>query len=418
MARRPRLAGLFVASAVLVAAYGWCALRLVPPMEDHDWDFQSSAYGLIYSGKPLTVTDRGVLYSFCDPPFLSFQIGLVALARGTLDGLAYHYQAAVALREREGVFPSEASWRAAAEQSKDRFFESPHLPESRLPNLLLAAACLPLFFLVLERLTGSAMLAVVGSLVFWTLPETVVRFSSGSHVPLAIFCALLMVQGALRHNPRLLWWASAFGAFAKGKQLVVVPLAIAVWAGLQSRSASWPQRLRTMATHPAALGWVAGTSLLVAYGLWVHPAAFWRDYLMTHGVHRLLHIGTSQEYPEILGLWRQFHQVHGALFLPLAMIGTTWWLRRSWQDRRAEGAIALWVVVGAVIFSLIDWRQTKHLMTIVPAMVMAIMSWTSSQRGWRRRLLLGALALLITHNLWRLAASGGDLLSLHPTGDW
>src|SRR3989338_1732743 len=120
--------GLFVLLSAL-------AVAVVPPMLDHDWDSQSPAYALMHTGRPTAVTDRGVLTSFCAPPLLSVQIGLVALLHGSLDALAYHYEMAQQLRAAYGDRPPEAIWQAAARQSQQRFPAHPHLLETRTPTL-------------------------------------------------------------------------------------------------------------------------------------------------------------------------------------------------------------------------------------------------------------------------------------------
>ena len=402
--------GLFVLLSAL-------AVAVVPPMLDHDWDSQSPAYALMHTGRPTAVTDRGVLTSFCAPPLLSVQIGLVALLHGSLDALAYHYEMAQQLRAAYGDRPPEAIWQAAARQSQQRFLADPHLLETRTPTLCYATATLPLLYLILESLTASPGLSAVGCLLYFTFPEALVRSAHGGYTAIAIFWLLVTCWGFLRGDGRTTALGSAVGVLAK-TQTVFLPLAIAGWVGLREARGTIVGRLRVIGRHPAVLGGLAGAALLAVYGWWADPRAFWDDYVLGHLWNRLAHVDTGGSYPSVIQLWRQFDVVLGRPFLPLAAGSVVWLLARSWRTGDRTGVIAGWAIVGAVLASVVDWRQTKHLMPIVPALVMAAMALIARQRGLVRGLLVGVLAVVILHNVWRLAGAWPDLLTLHPTGDW
>ena len=406
------------ACALLYSILTVCAFRLIPPMLDHDWDSQSNAYGFIHTLTPLTVTDRGVLYYLADPPLLGFQIGLVALAKGSLNELAYHYKMAEALKATQGIFPLESAWHVAADQSRHRFLADPHLLETRIPTLFFATATLPILFGLLQRLTQSSTLSAIGCLLYFTFPQILVQSSNGGYTAMAIFFLLIIANGYLQSHRQTILWGSFFAAIAKNPQTVVLPLAIALWAGLRETRGSVLVRLRAMAVHPTLVGFFMGMVCFFVYGLVVSPPAFWQDYIRGHFLNRLLHIDTGGVYPSVGSLWRQFNQVQGFPFLPLAIFCVAWMLVQTWRQHSPQGAIPLWVILGAILFSIIDWRQTKHLTYIVPALVMATMGFIAHQRGKLRWSFLGLVGFVIFYNIWRIAGSGGDLLALHPTGDW
>ena len=418
--KKDRFRWIFLGSACLLLymALAVSALHLVPPMMDHDWDSQSGAYGLIHTGAPLAVTDRGVFYFFANPPLLSFHIGLVALLRGSLDRLAYHEEMARALEKSYGAHPTESAWGEAVEQSRQRFLAEPHLLETRTPTLFFAVATLPLLFGILQGLTRSLWLSAMGCLLYITFPEVWVRSSHGGWTAITVFFLLAIAYGYFRDDRKILLWGGFFAAVAKSKEAVLLPLALALWRGFREIQGPVRSRIQAMATHPALLGFGAGTVLFFGYGLWVSRQAFWTDFVRGHVWNRLFHIHTGGSYPSVVGLWWQFSKVQGFPFLPLAALSVAWLLIWSWRRRSLDGAMALWAILGSITFSVVDWRQTKHLIQLVPALVMAIMKVLSQHRGILRWGLLGLVSFLIIRNAWLLFSFRGHWLALHPTGDW
>lgn len=406
-----------LASIFLFTILFLCALFLVPPMLDHDWDSQSGAYGLIHTLTPLTVTDRGVLYYFCDPPFLSFQIGLVALARGSLDKLAYHYEIAKHLKAKQGALPDASDWREASRQTREHFLRDPHLLETRIPTLFFATATLPFLFVLLKELTQSLALSAVGCLLYFTFPEVLVRFSYGGYTATAVLLLLIIIYGHLKADRRTLWLGSFLGAIAK-RHIVILPLALALWSGIRETGGSLRARLWGMVTHPASAGYLLGTFVFFGYGFLVHPDAFWQDHVRETLWNRLFHINTESSFPSVKELWLQFNQMLGFPFLPLAVFSVVWLWNRSRRTHPPLSAIPLWIIIGSIVFSIVDFRQTKHFIYIVPALVMATMCFIAHQRGKLRWSLLVVVGFVIVSNSWRIWGSLGNLLALHPTGNW
>jgi len=60
-----------LAIALFLAAFGMffhSATRVVPPMEDHDFDVLGCGYSLVTRGEPLLVSDHRTVYQFSHPP--------------------------------------------------------------------------------------------------------------------------------------------------------------------------------------------------------------------------------------------------------------------------------------------------------------------------------------------------------------
>jgi len=81
----------------------------------------------------------------------------------------------------------------------------------------------------------------------------------------------------------------------------------------------------------------------------------------------------------------------------ITMLGGLLLLRKWIQDGQYL-LIALWGLVGAIAFSLVDWRMSKHMLQLVPAAsVFAIILYEKADQSQRHWLLAGyVLALFVS----------------------
>lgn len=211
------------------------------------------------------------------------------------------------------------------------------------------------------------------------------------------------------------------------------------------------KRLARAAAHPAVLGFLLATAAFVAYGAAIDWPAFCADYLRHHLIDRVVHHNPLgyQGYPSVAGLWWELIWHTGYVLLPLgaAALGVL-----CWQDCRGRAAAALepdvhrtpgekearavlapggvagrqssgptasrapevceleissaalwaiWAVLTAVAFSLIDWRQTKHLIVLLLPAMLALALWAIRQP--KLRVAVGVvLAGVLCWNLGKL----------------
>ena len=78
-------------------------------------------------------------------------------------------------------------------------------------------------------------------------------------------------------------------------------------------------------------------------------------------------------------MWGEFSVHTGYLLLPIALLGFVVW---AWRGRRRDicAVLLAWFVTGAALYSLTDWRQTKHLMNQLAPLETAavVLAWPST----------------------------------------
>ncbi len=392
---------------VFVVAYAmffFGATRVVPILGDQDDEVQGTAYGLLTHLKPSLLTGRNTEYLFAHPPLLHMSVAGSILYYDKLDEFA--------------VYDSLSPNRLTLEQAYQRYAQHPYLLETRTPNLFFAAFAVVLMWGWAGRMTGSAWFAALVTAVYATSPEVFVRSSYGGYFAIGAMCLLHMLLAVdswmsdpSRLNRRSALLAGAMAAVADHK-MMLLPGAVVAWEFLRARRWNVGGVARAL-RHPVVLGFAAGLSLFWLYGLSISPRDFWMDHVRHHLVDRVLNYNARglnmAAYPSVPALWLEFIRHTGYLFLPLGTLalGVLCFARLSDDavetDRPAHGwrgivgVWAVWAVVTAVAFSIIDWRQTKHL---APLMFPLTLGIASAGRGLPMRKVLGVLMFALL--LWNV----------------
>jgi hypothetical protein len=455
--------------ALLFYAQSFVGAHRVPALEDHDMETQGTAYGLIHHLAPTMVTNRGTTHFFAHPLLLHFWIGASALISDDLDALAYYHHSAVAVRDLPGardVVPLDQldtlpPWAARFKQSVTvspeyreqldarwkldfaQFQKTPVLLPTRIPNLFLAAFTLfPLGFLV-YRISGSRLAAIGSCLLYATLPEIYVRSVYGGYMAITNFVTLggayfyLRASGLLTQRadapdadqqPRAGTFVSGFvGAWVNQKWLIV-----AAAAGLHATirvvsDINGPPLLQRARQSPAfiagllvAIGFFTGWASYFVYGLSVSHRDFVSDHLLGHVLSRVRMNKVSLTevqagYPSIVALWAEFGRHLNWLFAAVASVSV---VRAFRHVRRADGVFLIWVLIGAVGFSLVDWRMTKHLSKIIPPLVVLTGLFWASLNPKARIALSVPLAVACLWNVWTIGQLMQDFTYLQPSPMW
>jgi hypothetical protein len=406
--------GVAAAAAATLAAF---ALVVVPPIEDQDMEMQATAHALATRQTPMTLTNRSTAYYFAHPPLLHFwQAGTFALS-GRLSRVAYYDDAG--RRAARGRFvepPADAplARRPHYEEWKPllrRFLAEPQLWPARQVSVLLAAVAAGLLAALAGSLTGSAAAGIILAALFVTFPETLVRGAHGAYFAATALLSLVILDGLNENDERpgaaMLPSALAFLVDQKG---LLVPAAWALAAPLAAGS----RRLLPLA------GGLAAAAAFVTYGLVVDAPNFLFDFVSEHVTRRLsgsdIRFGAdaARFYPSIPELWGEYVARYGLAFVAWTVLAVAIAVRRP---RPAARAAAAAVLLGALVFSLVDWRQTRHLALLtVPATIAIAGGWPRSP-VWRRLSLLAAAAL-VARNLWAAWPLLSSFESLRPRAGW
>ena len=459
-----------VACGVLAfALFFWGATRVVPPLDDHDLEITGTGYALLTTFEPSLLTDRWSVYFFAHPPLLHFYVAGAHVLGGAVDDLRVYYDSTQRVRDswERGTVPQRdgrvvvtghpeplpvppgdyqivgatvteyllapvaggppvpvASHALELDQIYAHYRNRPHLIETRIANVFLAAVTVALLAVWMGRITRRSWLGVCLAATYATSPEVFVRSSYGGYFAIgALACVLILLAHEYWHRTGAIWLPALVGVFAAlaDHKLVVLPFALGALAMVSphDRRLGWLARV-----HPVALGFVAGTALFWLWGLAVAPASFVFDHLRGHLLDRVLHHNPFgyEGYPTVMGLWREFNNHTGHVLVPAALVflGVDWWRARA--SRMVThvppwGVWVLWMIVTAVVFSVIDWRMTKHLVLLMVPLVLALAPLREAPR-WRVFAAVAVVVALLAFNIHTLVDLAGNFQSVVVTPAW
>ena len=428
------LAAVFTLGFLATATVG---LRLVPPLEDHDMEVRGTAYGLLTEGRPYFTSNREVYLPMSHPLGFNVVVAGSLLVTGEIDAVRPSYDSAkrAELAVKAGqAFPWEQQWK----EDYEAFLARPALIGTRAPSAFLAGLVLALLVDLVRRTSGSLLAGLAAAGIYATVPETIVRDAYAGYFVETVFAMLvaamifvevspapgvnrvvesvqllragdLRAAGALARDwlrppydvPAPVWLVGAGALMAVlDHKTVLLVLAIAGWYGGRALIARSRPDPRVVAL---VLGFCAATLAWWTYGLWVDASVFVADHLRRHIAHRILLNDvrfvrdTVNHYaPSIPELWREF-AAHTGYGIPLVgLCASVAALVRRIDERRV--ILALWVMSTAIAFTLVDWRQTKHLMNgLLPMVALAVI--VAARPGRLRWFAVGALAAGTAVNL-------------------
>lgn len=398
MQRRLPTAGLILALAAFsgsLVAFSHMAVAVVPPMVDHDMDMQGPGYALLTTLTPRAVNDRALTYYFAHPPLLHLYIAGSIVLQGEVGALQVYDTLTTTSRGRTNE---------AVAETYAHYERTPLLRETRAPNVVFAAAAVGFVALMAARRSRRWWFGALLATTYAANPEVLVRSSYGGYFAISTFAALLML---VRHDHAArshgVIWSSAWAALANHK-LVLLPASLL--SGMWLTTDSW--RDAWLRTRGVVLAFVAGSAIFWIWGLVIAPGDFIADHLRHHLVDRLTHdnpLGYGG-YLSVTGLWREFGQHTGFLLMPVAVACGLYDLRHqgSGRDRRFTALVLAWTAVTAVVFTLVDWRMTKHVSPLLISLPL-LLTPPRHATGWR-------IATAAATCLWSLAWYAGDIATL------
>ncbi|MFN8179796.1 MAG: hypothetical protein U0167_17835 [bacterium] len=435
--RAPAAAVIFGAAFLLAAEAG---LDVVPPLEDQDSEVQGTAPGLVQDLAPVCLTNRSTLHYFAHPPLLHALAASTLTLAGQLPAVRAAHDAA---REELSTIPAaeRRGWPAVAKALRGgiprrdyslrwwrdvygAFVADPALLGTRAPNFVLAAVAATLLFLWLLRLGATSFDAGLLVAVYATLPEVFVRSGYGGYyaIDAATWLAAAWLATGSAGGGRAGYFAGGLGALADQKLLLFGAVAAAV---ANARALVARHRSALLRALPLVLGMAAASLAFWVYGLAVAPADFVTDHWREHGLARF--VGTPAKagpgqlaYPSRAALWLELGEHYG-IWAALAAGAVLAGIARARGGRDETGAATLlvaWTAAVAIVFTLADWRQTKHLALFVPAATLLIGMMLAEARPGPRVALRLALVAALAWNVAELLRLARDFESMSATPLW
>lgn len=415
------LAGVAAVGFLVSSLFG---LYVVPALEDHDMELAGTAWGIAQDWKPYMLTNRELYIQAAHPVLFHFHVAESLLLTGEIAATKPHYDAARRAEEAEANH-APIAWDTWWRADYDAMMAHPALVGTRAASCTFSALGLALLAHLAMVFTGRAWAGVAAAGLFLSFPESLVRTCYAGYFPPTFFISaaavLLLVEQAG-------WpWIAAAGALAAtlNHKTVVVVLAVTALAGLdllRTRFRVWDRGAIAL-----GVGFGAGTLVWWTYGLSVNAHAFIQDHLRKHLVHRALfhdfRLGASPERyaPGMAEVWLEFNAHTGYLFVPLAVLALAFWfVQREDGPGLATSLpelLGAWFLTGAVLYTLTDWRQTKHLMNqLTPMVVAAIALLEPRAPRWLRGLAAACLVVILGFNLATDARLIRDFKSFRISG--
>jgi len=317
----------------------------------------------------------------------------------------------------------------------DYYRHNPHRMATRAPMAFLGALTVALLGYWIVRVCGVGWLGLLVPAAYATSPEVFVRCGIAGYSTIWNFLMLQILFAADRWSSdrsRDAWMncmlAGMFAGWTNHK-LVLLPAALVIWELLRLGRRLKPGRAAKTLLHPVLIGFVAASAMFWFYALALSPADFWQDHVMTHFIDRIRHNNPFgyTGYPGVWGLWLELWRHTGYVLLPMGIVTLLLGCclrkdrrRLPGEEEYGLGTPLLWVIFAlllAVAFSVIDWRQTKHLFPLLLVLHLAAARWAAS--GRLRSIAVGGLFIwLLLWNLGMLHTLATDFAAFRVTPTW
>ncbi|HAH19319.1 MAG: hypothetical protein A2Y00_07125 [Omnitrophica WOR_2 bacterium GWF2_43_52] len=267
------------------------------------------------------------------------------------------------------------------------FYNTPYLYPSRLPNIVFTLMSLLSLYYLLSFISQSRILAGLGVVAFGTIPELLIRSLGGSTTSISIFAMLLIMYFYSIHEQKALFAAAFFAGLVEHK-IIVILISLCIFEFIVNKRRLGNYRL----SLSAVAGFIGGIGVYWMYGLFTNSHVFLQDHFRYHFINRIFHVADLgyTGYPGIGMLWVMFIKQAGLLLVFPAFFA-------MFSLFKVENQVfcklyPLCFACGAIAFSVVDWRSTKHLVLLTPALVASLFLYISL-RGKQRS--IGIICVII-----------------------
>lgn len=463
----PKEAFILFLSMVCIYSCIYTGMKTFPEKLDLDGEHQGTAYGLIHELKPYLASDDfiGSAYYFAHPPltniFNAFSIFLI----GKTNDYKYFYDSAK-LTEKvlslspgdkvTALFMNENYWvqnvngqhfilkkingsdlleytytkQSLIEfinwQDQNQFFGNPRVFPARASNIF---ASILIFFVLYKLITGlthSRLLGIVGGYAYIFTPGIFVRSCLSEHVAFTNCLMVILAYQYFRPEAfefsrrpyKLLKYLPGIVAGLINQKMVVMVLPIFLIqlfesARDKSKDGFFKNILRR-STIP--IGFALGSILFWIYGASIDFHAFVLSHVKVHLFDRLFHINSlfAEDYPSLLRLWYEFK--FEFLYFPITIFSMLFCLLK--YAEKNVYMFSAWTFSGAVLFSIVDWKQTNHLTQIVMPLLICLMIYIEKQPMTYKRILKIIVGLFLIYSFWKDMQLLNNFSVYNPTSGW
>lgn len=444
----------------------FAGMRHFPGQIDLDGEHQGTAYGIIHEFKPYLTSDIiPSPFYFAHPPLSNIWNAYSTLLMGNLEDYRYFYDRAKdtekMLRLRPGeempvTIGDESGWLIYIQgqsyvfrtlwdndvldrpfsrqrlieyismQDQNRFFENPRPFPARVSNIFASLISVCLLFLWITRLTNSRLLGIVSGFVYVFSPGIFVRSCFSEHVAFTNMILIVLAyqacfprdfEGSGKLGKLLAYIPGIVAGLINQKVVIMVlPLFIIQMVGALRSKEKQSIVQYVLQQMPICVGFAAGMILFWIYALIIDPNAFFLSHLRVHLFDRLLHINTmfAEDYPSLAQLWYQFNYEFPAFLL--CIFGLLYSLKQG-VDRHVL-LLGAWFATGALLFSLVDWKQTNHLTQLIIPLLGVLMMYIEKQPMTYKRVLKVLVGLCMLYGFWFNVQLLANFQFYRPISGW
>lgn len=406
-------------SVILLLFMGYVVLsfsawNVVPPQQDQDMVIANPVYGYLQHGKPFG-TETHFSYIFSKPPLLHLQAGISLLFLDYVEPAYFYSQSG-----RIVGMLDEIQWAIRRFRQRDVECFDVNLDlvfATRAVTILLASLVPVLIYSIARRLGARKDMALLMGVSYLFMPEVFIRSGyAGFTAPslLLLGLAAYFLSDQRKGEAATLFSVGLMMALTNQKMLFV-PALFGLYV-LCSRKNGIISVLR----HPWLWGIAIGTGVWWAYGGAVDWSTFLRDHVYYDFRDRFLFQDVTLGYtgitwyPGISGLWMEWIRNWSPPLFVCVVGGILWGLTRAGTLR----FFSLWAVLGWILGSVTDWRQTKHLMLTLIPMFVVVPVFASRFSSRVRRVFILVLLLTLFYNITVIVRVWRNFDSLPPSTVW
>ncbi len=453
-------------SVICIYSCVYTGMKTLPEMMDLDGEHQGTAYGIMHELKPYLTSDIILSpYYFAHPPLSNIYNAYSTFFLGKLDDYKFYYESALKtedvlnLKKGESVAielrgvkhkvshfdrhhyvlqsmnlndvdmsvqSPEMLVKRISEVDQSRFLSWPRVFPARASNLFASVLVFLVLFQLIATTAQSKLLGIVGGFVYIFSPGIFVRSCFSEHV--AFTNAILAVLAYQVFRPEAftsrdgrhgwLKWLPGVVAGLINQKIVIFMVPVFAFGVLKhiSKKDKSSDAFDLARMVPIVGGFAMGTLAFWLYGFVIDGQAFLQSHVYSHLFDRIFHRNTmfDGDYPTVLRLWKEFALEFPLVFLCAFAVLCN--LKNIIKDNSM--ILLLWIIFGGISFSIVDWKQTNHLMLIVLPLIVLLMHYIERQNMTYKRVLKVCVGLCLVYSFYVDLRIMDNFLYYVPTSSW